>query len=300
MSGFLGLMRGSRAARAMRWTGWSRAMPVMVGVLAALVVAILQAPAPAMAMSNGSGVMVEKGFDTCQDPTVSHMQAFWNGTPYGWVGTYIGGSNMACSQPNLSATWLNQVRSQGWNFEFIWVGPQSPCTTYRYRFSTNSSTAFSQGESEASSAWLKLTNLGITNNAVNTALVYDLEASPSACQSETNAFIRGWVTQLHISPAQKAGVYGSVCGSSLSSYWNISPRPDFIWGADYNGNPSTGDLNAGGCGVPSTEWTNHQRLKQYKGGHNETWNGVTLYVDDDCANGPVDPTGGGPINSACY
>src|SRR5438105_8874850 len=50
-----------------------------------------------------------QGLDTCQDPTVSQMQAFWNSTPYfNWY-VYIGGSTMSCSQPNLSTSWINSV-----------------------------------------------------------------------------------------------------------------------------------------------------------------------------------------------
>jgi hypothetical protein len=33
--------------------------------------------------------------------------------------------------------------------------------------------------------------------------------------------------------------------------------------------------------VPSTDWANHQRLHQYQGGHNETYNGATLNIDSD-------------------
>jgi glycoside hydrolase-like protein len=249
---------------------------------------------PAYALPNGSGIDQAKGFDTCQDPNTSQMQAFWTGTPYFWLGTYIGGSLMACSQPNLSADYLNSVHSQGWDFEFIWVGPQPPCTGYNQRFSSDPNTAYQQGKNEAISAWSLLTNtLGVTNFAGGTALVYDLESSPSACQAATNSFISGWDYQLQLAPAQKAGVYGSVCGSNLAALASISNVPDFIWGAWYNGNPSTGNLDGGGCGVPNGWWGYSQRLKQYNGGHNETWNGVTLNIDNDCANGPTDPNGSG-------
>jgi len=299
MARFPGLSRGPSVARAARRNRRRRTRLLMVAALVALVVTTLHAPAPAKALSNGSGTIETKGFDTCQDPTEGQMQAFWNGTPYWWLGTYIGGSEMGCSQPNLNATWLNDVRNQGWNFEFIWVGPQSPCTSYRYTFSSNPSTAYTQGQNEASSAWTTLTNLGITNGALHTAIVYDLESSPSGCQSATNSFIQGWINELHISPAQVAGVYGSVCGSSLQSYASLNPPPDFIWGAYYDGNSSTSDLWAGSCGVPSGDWVYHQRLKQYNNTHYETWNGVTLSVDDDCANGPVDPSGNGAVDNSC-
>jgi hypothetical protein len=230
------------------------------------------------------------------------MQAFYDNTPYWWLGTYIGGVLMACSQPNLSASWLNTVNAQGWNFEFIWVGPQPPCTAYNSRFSSDPATANSQGKAEGNSAWSALVNLGITNNALNTPLVYNLESAPPSCQAATNSFISGWMSSLHTSPAQVAGVYGSVCGSSLNTLASISPVPDFVWGAWYNGNKSTSNLDGGGCGVANGNWSNHQRLKQYNNTHSETWNGVQLWVDDDCANGPVapaNPNGGSTVDPAC-
>jgi len=259
----------------------------------------LASASPAYALPGGSGISESKGFDSCQDPTASQMQAFWNGTPYWWLGTYIGGVLMLCSQPNLSASWLNTVNGQGWGFEFIWVGPQPPCTGYRVRFSNDPTTAYNQGKQEAANAWNMLTGtLGVTNGALDTALVYDLESAPSSCQTATNKFISGWDYQLHLTPAQKAGVYGSVCGANLNALTGAGPVPDFVWGAWYNGNPSTSNLDGGGCGVANGNWVNHQRLKQYTNTHNETWNGVTLSVDNDCANGPVDPTSQ-PIDSAC-
>lgn len=258
--------------------------------------------APAYALTNGSGIMQQKGFDTCQDPTTSQTQAFWNGSPYWWIGTYIGGIDMACSQPNLSASWLNTVFGQGWQFEFIWVGLQPPGTAFANQFSTDPNTALNQGYQEGINAWNELTKtLGVTNGAANTALVYDLDAVNPTYQSAVNAFIKGWMNELHNSPAQKAGVYGSVCGSNLGALASVSPPPDYVWGGFYDGNPSTSDLWDGppyNCGVPSGDWVSNQRLKQYNGGHNETWNHVTLNVDDDCANGPTSPQGGG-TNSSC-
>jgi len=50
--------------------------------------------------------------------------------------------------------------------------------------------------------------------------------------------------------------------------------------------------------VSSSSWASHQRLKQYIGGHNETWGGVTMNIDTDCANGPVAPTGVN-VNTSC-
>jgi hypothetical protein len=65
----------------------------------------------------------------------------------------------------------------------------------------------------------------------------------------------------------------------------ISPTLDFITGAAWDGNPNTGVMPC----VSTSNWVHNQRHKQYRGGHNETWNGVTVQVDSDCSNGPVYP-----------
>ena len=51
--------------------------------------------------------------------------------------------------------------------------------------------------------------------------------------------------------------------------------------------------------VSSGHWTEHQRHKQYEGGHNETYNGVTLNVDSTCSNGPTVALAPFNGNSAC-
>lgn len=61
--------------------------------------------------------------------------------------------------------------------------------------------------------------------------------------------------------------------------------PDFIWFGDWTGNTHT-SVVTNNC-IAATHWVNNQRHKQYAGGHNETWNGVTINIDSDCSNGPV-------------
>ncbi len=122
-----------------------------------------------------------------------------------------------------------------------------------------------------------------------TPVIYDLEGfdtTNSACVNAAKQFISGWVADLHLAPAQKAGVYGSACASALNSFRNVTSPPDFIDAAQWDGNPNTAALSC----VPSTAWSSRQRHKQYVGGHNETWNGVTLNVDNDCSNGPAYPS----------
>jgi Domain of unknown function (DUF1906) len=270
---------------------------LLVAAVGAQLVLFSSAATPTYALSNGSGAGIGMhGFDTCQDPSQRTAKAWWTNTPWSWIGLYVGGREMACSQPNLTSAYLNNLRAMGWRFQFIWVGPQAPCSGFGVTFSSNATTAYSQGQAEARSARSKLIGLGITNQAKGSPLVFDLEAfNPSSCNAlaAAKSFVKGWVDQLQVAPAQSAGVYGSTCASQLQSYAG-SHQPDFIWGANYDGNQHTSAMSC----VSASSWASHQRLKQYIGGHNETWGGVTLNIDTDCSNGPVAPTGGN-FGTAC-
>jgi hypothetical protein len=247
------------------------------------------------ALPDGGGVIQRQGFDACSAPSTPEMQAWYAGTPWWWIGVYIGGNMRACDQPNLTAAWLNDNYAGGWRFEPIWVGPQAPCTGFASTFSYDPSIAYQQGRNEAVSAWNTLVALGFGTQAAGTPVVYDLEGfdpASDACRSAATSFVQGWTDQMHVPPAQVAGVYGSGCASHLVDFSVGSPPPDFIWGADWSGNGSTATI---AC-VPAQAWVASQRLKQYVGGHPETWNGVTLNIDTDCANATVAPTGGGTDN----
>lgn len=225
-----------------------------------------------------------KGLDSCQAPSHSQMAAFWSGSNWYWWGIYIGGSNMGCPNNNVSEAWIDQEINRGWRILPIWVGPQAPCTNYGDTFPTNISDAYDRGYNAASKAFSRaVTDLGM--NLVDLPIVYDLEAfdtSNTACLNAAKAFMRGWTTYLHAGTAQKSGLYGSVCGSGLDSFWPVTPNPDFVWAAYYNDNPDTGNL---AC-VASSHWQN-VRHKQYTDNVNRTENGVTLLVDINCSRGPV-------------
>ncbi|CAN5330520.1 hypothetical protein BH11PSE11_BH11PSE11_27120 [soil metagenome] len=250
--------------------------------------AIFAAPA-VHAIAGGGGAFNGKGFDACSAPSSSTMQKWWTNTPWSFIGIYIGGAVRGCSQPNLTATWMNTTRAQGWRYELIWVGPQAPCSTFSTRMSYDTGTAYSQGKSEALKAYNALMGLGFTNSAAGTPVVYDLENYPnsSSCRAAVKSFMQGWVDQLAVAPAQVSGIYGSACGSYLNDFASMARPPNFIVAAQWDNNQSTSSLSCVGSGY----WTGHQRIKQYKGDHNETWGGVTINIDSQCANGPLAPTG---------
>jgi glycoside hydrolase-like protein len=233
-------------------------------------------------------VSQKKGFDTCAAPSASTMQTWWTSSPYWNIGIYIGGSNRGCSQPNLTASWITTVQNQGWGLLPIWVGPQMKypdCQGRQYNsyISLNTSTAYNQGYDQAFAAYSAAGTLGFDRTSM--PIVYDLEGynGNSTCRAAAKSFMNGWDTYLHVPPAQKAGVYGSACSSYINDFAGIANVPDFIWFAWWNGNPSTKNITC----INSGYWIHNQRHKQYVGGHNETYGGKTINIDNDCSDGPV-------------
>ena len=244
------------------------------------------------------GVSKRKGFDACSAPSQSAMQTWWNNTPYWDVGIYIGGVNRACSQPNLTSSWATNVHNQGWSFYLIWVGLQAPCVSFSAStFSTDPATATSQGRQAADNAVVAAANLGF--NGMN-VYYFDMEAyntGNSTCRTAVRSFVNGWSDQIQSYWGEKAGVYGSGCGSAVDDWAYIGHPPNDIWVADWNLDPDVWGL---GC-VPNSHWISDQRLHQYRGGHNETWGGVTISIDNDCADGLVTPHGHDTTGDpACY
>ena len=60
-----------------------------------------------------------------QHPLPASMAA-WDASPYRAIGIYIGGVNAACSQPNLTSTWVAGEVAAGWHMVPIYVGLQAP------------------------------------------------------------------------------------------------------------------------------------------------------------------------------
>jgi hypothetical protein len=276
----------------------SRATVIASAAAAAAALAVA-APAhgpgavPALASSSISQF---PGVDTCAAPSLAQMQAFWTNTPYYNMGIYIGGALRACQQPNLTPSWLQQAGPSGigWHFIPLWVGPQAPCTSFSLTFSSDPATAYQQGRNEAISAYQTARNLGMDTPGL--PITYDLEyfdSSNTGCLAAAQSFVQGWVDQLHTPDAQQAGLYTNAC--ILPGFAGLASRPDYVWGASWDGDPSVQDMPC----VQAGDWSGSQRHKQYQGGHDETWNGVTLNVDSDCSNGPVYPDGDQLGSSSC-
>jgi hypothetical protein len=241
------------------------------------------------ALGDRTSVFVGQGFDKCEIASPSQLQTWRAASPYRVVNLYIGGSSRYCSNAALSASLLTQLSQQGWQFIPTWVGPQAACTTYPARMSYDLGAAYNQGLAEANAALDVAANLGLTLADKSGAVIYyDLEYYPytnTACHNAAQAFIAGWTAQLR-GGGNHAGVYST--GPILSSFASIPNVPDAIWpahwiNASYNPNATVWNVYS----LSNSLWNNQQRIRQYTGGHNETWGGLTLNIDSDVSEGIV-------------
>ena len=232
----------------------------------------------------GGTTIVEKhrGFDTCQNISTSTMSAGYSGTAYSVVGFYLGGEliDLACpSHAGFHTTaWINTIYAQGWNFQPIWDGKQSPCITSSFPHSTNSAVAYTQGVDQANAASVAAVARGFSNGTI---LTMDLEGpiSPGcAYAGATKEYVRGWTSQLQ-AYFWLSGVYSGTC--FFNSLATISPPPNEISIAEYNGSANMGIYQVNGC-LASAYWTLDQRSHQYLGPHYEAWGGTTVQVDTSC------------------
>jgi hypothetical protein len=227
------------------------------------------------------GTFNGKGFDACTAPSSTAMQTWLASSPYRAANIYIGGASRGCLQPNLTASWVSQQTSAGWSLIPTYVGLQAPCGGLRNKI--DPAKAAAQGRAAADDAVVQAGLLGLGAGSV---IYFDMEAYPTtdpACTQTVLTFLSNWSTHLH-ELNYLSGVYSSV-GSGirdLVSAYNSTTfvRPDHIWFAHWGTAANTTDP-----AVPDTYWPNHQRIKQYQGGHDETYpatsSGVTINIDND-------------------
>ena len=230
-----------------------------------------------MAVSNNAG----KGFDQCAAGTISQMNdSWWPNTPWSWANIYMGGANRGCGQSNLNGSWVSAILARGWKLVPTWVGPQAPGSSCGScsKMSGDLATARQQGINEANAATNAANALGLNPPTI---IYYDMERYDPTSNAAARAFIDGWVAGLH-NRGNQAGSYGA--GANANYDWShVANVPDAVWISDWNGNTSVYGLS----GLSDGLWSNHQRLHQYQGGHNETWGGVTFNIDSNSADGPV-------------
>ena len=273
--------------------------PLLAATTLAVVASLTTASVAGQATATTSNVVTPGnfrgfGFDQCLAPTQKSMDAWLEHSPFLAVGIYISGASRACrSQPNLTTTWISTQLHQGWKLLPITLGPQAPCNPRFPRYGNDPviinkpgkhggySKARRQGRAEAASAVAAAGKLGIS---AGSTLWYDIEAfdqTNDRCTKSSLAFLSGWTRGLH-DLKYVSGVYSSA-GSGI---WALDQArmheptayhlPDQIWIARWDGKADTSTTYIGPKG-----WRPGGRMKQYVGGHNETWGGVTINIDRD-------------------
>jgi Domain of unknown function (DUF1906) len=209
-----------------------------------------------------------RGFDSCAAPSRTTMRAWWRHSPYGAVGIYIGGSDRACDQANLSAAWVGREAGRGWRFFPMYAGPQAAFGELR--------SPGAQGARAAADAVVDARSLGF---GPRTPIYYDMEAYPAKDTGAALRFLSAWTKGLH-RLNYRSGVYSS----SRSGIIDLSRQyarhnyamPDAIYDALWNGSKNVSDSVYG-----RKSWPRNHRMHQYSGNDTQTFGGFTIDVDKD-------------------
>ena len=270
-----------------------RRLLLPVTTLAAVMSAALTVTLGFQASSSAAGgVLVPgnftgMGFDACAAPSATAMDKWMKAkeNPYRAVGVYISGNMRACSQRNLTASWVSHVTSTGWHVLPLTVGPQASCTGFSKRVSDKPADTYAaaraQGRTEAASAVAAATSLGI---APRSTLFYDMESWHTGydrCDASTLWFLAAWTKELHLR-GYASGIYSSASTGIrlLDKIASAPPKgyvsPDHIWFAQWNDKENTATTY-----ISPTHWANHARVHQFYGGHVATNGGVKINIDSN-------------------
>jgi hypothetical protein len=233
-------------------------------------------PARISAASDFTGL----GFDACTAPSRRAMAA-WLSSPYSAIGVYIGGLNRGCSQPALTASWVAEQIGNGWHLIPTYVGLQSPTSSCTSCAKLSVGHAASQGAAAANDAVGQARLVGI---GTGSPIYFDMESytRTSSATAATLQFLAAWTARIH-DLGYRSGVYSSSSSGIAdlaSRYGTGYASPDDLWIANWNGRRDTSDPF-----VPASAWSDHQRIHQYRGGHDESYGGVTINIDGDYVEG---------------
>lgn len=232
------------------------------------------------------------GFDQCHTPSQQAMDTWWANSPFTAVGVYTSGDSRACrDQPNLTAAWVSTQLKRGWRILPITLGPQASCQPRFPRYGDDPvinpkpgkkgvyAKAAAMGVAEAKTAVAAAQALGIVPGST---LWYDLEgfdASKTDCRESALRFLSSWTEQIH-TLGYISGVYSSA-GSGIKvlddarvERPDVFTLPDMVWIARWDGRADTSTSY-----IREDGWRPGGRVKQYQGGHDETWGGVRINID---------------------
>ncbi|GIF12802.1 glycoside hydrolase domain-containing protein [Actinoplanes teichomyceticus] len=248
-------------------------------LLSLIPLAFMNTAGAAAALPPQPGNFTGYGFDACTAPSSAAMSAWLKSSPYRAAGIYIGGVSRGCAQPNLTADWVREQVNRGWRLIPIYVGPQAACTPATRKNLIVNSTAAAQGTAAASDAAAQARALGLAPQSV---LIYDMEAYDSAdatCKAGVLTFMSAWTARLH-DLGYLSGYYSSA-GSGIADQVAVYHkagyvRPDYVDFARWDNKATVTDP-----GIPAGYWSPNRRMKQYRGGHVETYGGVAINIDSD-------------------
>jgi hypothetical protein len=217
------------------------------------------------------------GFDACSAPSAGYMRTWRRMSPYRAVGVYIGGSDVACAQPNLTRKWLAAEAAAGWHFMPMYVGPQA-------EFGELGAYPGHQGRAAANDAVAQAERLGF---GAGTPLYYDMEAYPPGENGKALRFLSSWTSRIH-ALGYSSGVYSSSSAAVAALARQYSTHryalPDVIFDALWNGAENTADRV-----LTAKEWAHHHRVHQFAGNVGQSYGGDPMNIDQDYLNVKLNP-----------
>lgn len=225
-------------------------------------------PVPSPALPSRVANFHGMGFDSCAAPSSAAMAAWKKDSPYGAVGIYVGGSDRACDQGNLTAAWVRRQAAAGWRFFPMYAGPQAAFGELK--------TPARQGTRAAADAVTQAQKLGF---GPRTPIYYDMESYPATTTGVALRFLSAWTAALH-----RLGYLSGVYSSSSSGVADLAQQyskkryvmPDTIFDALWNGSANVRDNVYGG-----KSWPLNHRMHQFSGNDTQTFGGFKIDVDKD-------------------
>lgn len=255
------------------------------GRLTIVAVAAIAVLAAVPVTSAGAARYDGRGFDTCVAPSTGFMRS-WLGSPYRVANIYLKSSQIApdCrEQPELNRQWVRTVRTNGWALLPTYVGRQAPCRDDRSQRGFTAATARSRGKDAASSAVDRMRALGLGKHKPVYLDVEPYDTAKSRCTAAVVDYVEAWTRALH-HRGYVAGIYAHATRGIEPIARHASPRPDDVWWALFDNDPSTSYPTLHG------HWKGH-RIHQYAAestSHASTYNGQgPLQIDKDSVHAAV-------------
>ncbi|HEY1621113.1 MAG TPA: glycoside hydrolase domain-containing protein [Streptosporangiaceae bacterium] len=208
------------------------------------------------------------GFDSCAAPSAAYMRKWKRHSPYGAVGIYIGGSDRACDQQNLTRKWVRREARAGWRFIPMYAGPQASFGELKQ--------PVRQGIRAAADAVSQAQRLGF---GPRTPIYYDMEAYPAKDTGVALRFLSSWTRALH-RLHYRSGVYSSSRSGIVDLARQYAKHnyamPNAVYDALWNGSRNVRDKSYG-----RRSWPRNHRLHQFSGNDTRTYGGARIDIDED-------------------